>query len=529
MAEMQVDIVWDGKRWQFPNHPVEIIESVDVLASPPRYSPRRFRAQVDMGDVAAYLADGHAVSSIQCMISRDGVVVSSSPVKTITAARDGELATLSIAEEPDADRSMIPSRHNMRMRFVAQAATDRANAKIDARNAAKLEGMYGEPFEFDGIGWSREGGGNFEPVEVNLETHTAIFDDRIQGRVYPLVIGNPGRGAVLNSKGVRAARAYPIDSTGAAEKILVAGHTVTGGNVIIYQDGTGQEVFATETTTNLKGRSITQVDVSAAAVITYSEGDTYYAAWNSTAEGLPGNGADVLLYLVSQTRGVRLDLSRLETVSERLAGYVLDRFMDEQVSAWRVLLDEVLRLMPVALIPTPEGVGPVWLNFAPVAADVRMTVAEGADFSALTQDAEYGDTRSVVNAWSLKYAFTVNKGAYREVASADGTNYGAAAQSENTHGLRQGERQTAWVYDDATAQRIVGDWLQRTAFVRPSFEYLANPAVYGVEGTSPLEGGMIVEVTDASHSLTAAKAMVSKTRRFGDDLRITLTILDEWR
>ena len=389
----------------------------------------------------------------------------------------------------------------------------------------RRQALWGELLGPDVPGHKREGN------EFTQETHGVVYDERIRGMIYPLIFGNPGR-EVTSAPGpfqrASATRAFPIDDV--SKYLMVAGHLTTNGTIRVLQDGsaTGVEVLTTETAVDDLGRSITQIDVSAAATITYVEGDTYTTAWNGTASGLPNNAADVLGYLAAHTEGIRVDLASLETVAERLAGYTLDRYIDEPASPWRMLLTEVLPLVPVALVPTSNGVGFVWLNFDPTDADIRMTITEGPGFSAVTTTLPVDSGEKVINNWTLRYNFSVISGAYRTSARAEPSSYQAAAQSVSEYGTRDNSAQTAWIYERLTAERVVSDWMIRDHRARLEVQYLANPATYGIEGTTPLEAGMIVQITDASHSLTSAKAMVTKSRRFGDDLRITLTILDGW-
>ena len=125
------------------------------------------------------------------------------------------------------------------------------------------------------------------------------------------------------------------------------------------------------------------------------------------------------------------------------------------------------------------------------------------------------DSGSIVNRWTLNYAYSVRTGKYCEVATrgnqtvtADGVTtlgdqdaYCIASQAR--YGVIEKTIESVCVYDDATAGAILA-WMARAyAFPRRSVGYVV-PASY------KLYKGQIVRLTDAKVSIADQLAIVSE-------------------
>jgi hypothetical protein len=519
-----LDLDWDGRRWRFDDVVVDQSEDVDILAVDHGYSPRRYRIAVPMGDIAGFVALGHHPGTGRAVLSYEDRFQFDGPF-SIEAGREGELSVVHLEDRPIDDTPSLPPLYDMTVNFYDEGETAAARAawqayrdeywsrKSTQRWFGEL-GIYADPL-FPG------------PITMMREpspTAPVVYSERVEGLVYQLIIGQPG------SDGVVASPAYLIHAANGT--LQVAGHRITNGTVTIVQvwgDETATElVHTTFTSYDAEGREIAVVEISppdgsmGAPVVQVDPGSVYFVRFDGTARGLPSDVASVIGYLIDKTPGVRVDVRALQTLRVQLRGLVLDAAIYKSTSGWQILVDELLPILPVALVPTPFGVAPVLVNLRPPREDARTHVRVGSDIVYAGDRRHFGryDRRPVVNAWTIRFAWNARTEGFAREVTVGPSHVADAVVSVSRHGRRADVRETGWISDAPTAEALAVSLLERTALDREPLVYLARPSVFGSEGVLPLRAGEAYLWTDDEHHLDEHLVVVTSVRRQGDNLRI---------
>lgn len=518
----RIDVRWDGERWSATDLPVVVQESTSILASTqPGYSPRSFGFRMDLGNTLAKLAAGRHPATCQVQITFGGRLLSTAPVVSMVGARAGELTQVEVSDRRPRDGTKIPSLRDMRIVSVDEEQT--ARNQEQALEAARIQNDRYRRERIGDLEW-RNGSVVFTQKIVEAVWATA-YADKVEGRVYPLILGRPG------SDGTPAAPAYPIDASN--ELLLVAGHQCTPGAVIVYRvqtDGTRSAAgYTVSHTTDLSGRLVAVVDITSGQEVSgspigYDEGSNYFVAWNGTASGVDGDAAGLLRYLAGQDLGVRVDHGSITELRGTLASFSFGGVVTSPTSAWSLIQGNLLPMLPVIAVPTNQGVGFRHIQLDATGSDARVHLRAGPEL-VLTGPPKVAGGDTVRNLISVNYSYNLTSSGYANVVAGGAGTSDIGERSRQLHGVAEEEVDAPWVYSAAVAGQVLRNQLLRRAVDRVSLQYQCNPATHGVEGTVPLRVGDVVRLTDSDAGLTARTAMISSTRRFGQDLRVTLTLL----
>jgi hypothetical protein len=124
---------------------------------------------------------------------------------------------------------------------------------------------------------------------------------------------------------------------------------------------------------------------------------------------------------------------------------------------------------------------------------------------------------------TVEYAWDPHEGVYAgvvTVTAADSVYSAHAVAVEDRYD--GGALQARMVWEERTAALIAHDRVRMAARPPDTVAYMADPAVYGAEGTTPLRVGDALLLTDDDILLFGAPAMVGEIERDGDSLRITV-------
>tara|TARA_R110000751_G_scaffold18892_1_gene57126 strand:+ start:1026 stop:2372 length:1347 start_codon:yes stop_codon:yes gene_type:complete len=353
------------------------------------------------------------------------------------------------------------------------------------------------------------------------------------GAVYPLVFGGPGDASNPGSPGLI------VDQPGGNYQIMIAGHRVTPQNfqwwwpqAVPAVNGTGTNAlrnasFTASDITHLsdaRGRTVATFTIDPAADNVDLDVDRhggYFIAWTG-GDATPGGAGDVIRRIMRQS-SVRFDFQRSAAALNRLNGYQLDGYINDQVAPLQWVTKALLPLLPCSL---HSGVDGLYIKLWPWldgGNDVAFALEAGTDFSPgslVTYTASAAGTVNLQYKWradTAQYIGTVE-------ASADTSLWGAAGQTLNT---RVEKMETRAIWDDGTAHLVVQDRLRYGA--RPSRirRYTCDPSKYGIGGTHELRAGMPVSITDAEVSWDGLIAWVDEIERSGDSMAVQIRIR-EW-
>lgn len=495
-AHWCLTVVWAGRIFRWATSPLEIdTEAGEVLSfddglEPIDYedslqglgvaSPRSipidilFPAEID---VAEWVALGHDLSTATgevALWSEDTVweerrVILAGPIREPEYGEIDEPVSFSVDDALQLDRSIVPGRHSV----------------------------------------------------VSLEAWPLAPEDSI-GLVYPTVWGKPG--VLFDTGSTCAGSPAPVVyvAAGLATKVVVAGHRVQATSAIMFNEDGQTYTFNLDIETDGLGQVVTTIDLSVVSTGTFArEGTEYWISWfngdalvDAGGEAAQSAGA-VIGYLLGLS-SVSLD----RPAWAALGGPRIDGYIDEQVSPWEWVVDNALPILPLSVLPGPDGYYPILWRLG---AHPREAVAAISPDDDPTIEREgritYSKLAEVVNAFTFDYAIDPQVGDARrstvlagdaDLTAGEGGGY-YCEQSEARFGTREEELDSDIVWRAETASHCLARRAERAAL--PSRE-----VVYTVPyRLGWLRLGDIVLVTDSAVSLDEAVAIIVGLRWESED------------
>ena len=540
----QVRIEWDGRRQVWDGIDVELTESIDIASVRPGYRTQTLRLSLPFSwDVSAWMVnEGHSPSTARAIIVDGDELLSTMPVSAVVPGRLGEATRLTLGHQPAEDLSTIPPREDITTTQIDWTATNAMREQARAEYQAQLDRWESSLSVNDtsrwGSGASIYAYGPLQPIEITWEPPRVdpdtllAFDTKTLGRTYPACFGPAG------ADGTRAVRCIYIDTTN--YYVMVAGHTTTIGTGTLSGPKHGDPdtiVDVAVTTSHIRdesGRRITIVDVSSYvgsgqfATASDAVGKEFFFAWTGTARPLPGNAAAVIERLLVLTQGIRPDLTSLSNISHHLTGWTLGGVVHAETSAWSLLREVILPIVPVQLVPTVDGIGAVYTSVLRERSEAVRHLVEGSTLASIGRpswSAERG-VSAIRNTMTLEYAASAETRKFTRTVSVDGRHHAELARSVSRHGQRNASAfRSHWLYDSSTAHRAALEMVMRTAVNRPTYVYDASPELYGTGRPCETRIGDVVLLTHASEGISRRLAMcTSRTRRTGRIL-LGITVL----
>jgi len=373
----------------------------------------------------------------------------------------------------------------------------------------------------------------------------ATYRSDSEGKVYPLVIGNPGKyhdtdGAAQTTAG---SPAYVLDYTPllgsglGADKLLIAGHPVEANYVTIIDQEGASVVGTVVTEQDVNERPVSTVDVSAAGGVIDRYSDEFWVAWHEGG-GMPSpyhpgtalrGAGDVCRYVLGMST-LAVDHGRWAAAAGALNGFLIDTYLnDPDTGPWEWLEDNVLPLIPMSVVPGPDGLWPVIYD-----RDARTLhahpVEAGPDFQRSGPVTSERHPADVVNHLTLEYA---KDGVgddfvrYSELSPQPATDDPQATSNlyVKASASRFGEAaevvETDVVYDPGTASLVLEWWSREKTFSPESVPYMA------ATHWGWLSVGDTVALTDATLHLSDQVATVLEKAWASTGWAFTLLIDDD--
>ena len=261
---------------------------------------------------------------------------------------------------------------------------------------------------------------------------------------------------------------------------------------------------------------------------------TVYAAWYSLG-GLSPLCGDVLGYLLPLT-SLPVDAGRLQAVSGALGRYRIDCAITERVSPWDWIRDNLLPILPIAVVSGPRGLYPLLIRYAATAADAVAVLDVDVDTDIEPVDGISINGKDRANRIKLNYAYDYASGEYaasvtltgdsadilRDVATGDGpanirTDPRCIAARVAQGRVVDIEISSAVIYEDSTAWAVVADQAALRCEVR-------RDAVYNVpEGRYPqIERGSVVIIRESRRYVANVALVMDATTRGDGYVGLTL-------
>lgn len=354
--------------------------------------------------------------------------------------------------------------------------------------------------------------------------------DSAVGAAYPVPFGLPGVYTATDGTSLTApaSPAPMVDTTGGAERLLIADGRVEAASVTIHNldDGTS-DFFAVVATTDGRSREVSRVSLAVPGALTVDANNSYAVIFDQggggvlsdRAERLAGAG-DVAVYVLARST-LPIDYGAWQAARAALNAYTLAGYIDDpDASPMDWIIDNLLPLLPVSLVFGPLGLAPYVWPMQITATDAEMVIDATVHAGDLELDQDAPDqVGEFVPEVSIRYAFSLDGDAHRRRLTLTGnpTAITSALMAPTAqlraiwldHVARTGSEQPATqevesdiVGDDLTAARVLGWRAEMTSRPRRRVRYRASWAWGWVRL------GMIVSVTDTTLRLNEAVGIV---------------------
>lgn len=423
--------------------------------------------------------------------------------------------------------------------WIAGAAYENRRVLIEGRVTAPEIGAEGEPISFSLESNPWEDTALTIAASDQVRSNFSDADASADGEYIPTVFGRPGyfqsyAGNFVGTSGspalVIAAAAPPL-----ADTLVLTNHPVEATTVSIYS--TNDESASTFDIISLPtGSSGAYTYVSLVAETnSFRTIGEFYARWTtgnalvdpSTGRAVEGAG-DLLRYML-RLSSLNVDAGSVEAAVPYLNRFKVAGYINDAVSPWRWLQDNLLPLVPVSMfVDGPSLKALVW-RWDARKQDAVELITQGPGVSRVGRLRYTTSAVDVINDFSLEYAKRVRTGQYKKIAiltaappeinTAYATNLHVQT-SLNRYGKRSKTLTTDIVYDQETAHLILQWQSIAYGYTRREVTYTV-PQSYGW-----LSPGDVVLLTDDELSLTEQMCFVRGLEWGGPSLTLTLLILE---
>lgn len=407
-------------------------------------------------------------------------------------------------------------------------------------------GAYGEPIKFsleaNGFQDSRLTHTQTQKI-LPLVTWPGLFGsmpESSENKWYPIVFGTPGvytnfDGSISVTPG---SPAYVVDTSGPTPKALIAGHEVEASDVKILNDRTGiPAVVSVNTETDVLGQTVSTVDFPNAALFPYTSGDPIYVIWdqgggglwNDTRTGARTGAGELITYFLRLTT-LKTDLGTWRALSPALDSFKLAGYIDDAVSAWEYIEDNILPLVPLSIFATGEGISAVLWRREATKDEAVGTITAGGGV-ARVGPVEY-EKQTLYNDIRIDYAKDVRTGDALRSFGVIGSRKPSTGEPDlfstsfsRASFLRYGEKakslDTDIIYETATATNVL-QWMHRAS----AFPY--RVILYDVPvRLGFLYRGDLVLLTDPEIHLFEYLAFVRDIAWIDGRPRLSLVLIDD--
>lgn len=253
-------------------------------------------------------------------------------------------------------------------------------------------------------------------------TTWSTADSELEGKVYPLIIGQPGlyRRATGVAVGTSGSPAYVLTRSGDdAQKLLIAGHEVVATTILIYDEaGEGQTFNVTGEQDGL-GRVCSVVDVSGATGSFDLTDTQFWASWTTgggirspfSTSAVSGLG-DVCALLLLRT-SLRVDFQKWIAEGDLLNRVKIDTYVNEPTLTPWSFVTRLLDSMLVEVRSGPDGLYPQARMLDQASAEGVTTLTEDEDLEAVSGVTNRSRISEIINQTTIRFAQRAKTGDYR--------------------------------------------------------------------------------------------------------------------
>lgn len=372
-------------------------------------------------------------------------------------------------------------------------------------------------------------------LTITDETFASLPNDNNDGQPYQIVFGAPG--PFTKSDGTagttRGSTAFVLSTSGGLETLLIAGHHVRASTVKI-RDATNQTNQNSVTVVNTVDTNNAPIATATGVNLGGTESE-YYTIWDNGGalpnryndEAMSGGG-ELLRYMLDRS-SLRVDDGRVAAAEGLLNVYRFAGYIDDSVSPFEWLQDNLLPLLPVSISNGPDGIYPIVWRLDASASDA---VAHLDAAREIERDGPVSyERRDIFNELRLSYAYDPERDRYKrtitisgdasDLSSADIYSNAYSRVSQSRYGKSSNTIETEIVYETDTAQKILNWKIRASGFPARVVTYNA-PASYVW-----LQRGDVVTLTDPALSFSSQVALVQSVSIRLSALSVTLLINED--
>lgn len=300
--------------------------------------------------------------------------------------------------------------------------------------------------------------------------------------------------------------AYKVGAVSGNNRLILCGHELADtGSVTIYEDGVSAGARTPANTSNAQG------------YYAYDDHATDYAAadgaytWDASRGGVAKatdattavlGAAEVLRWLLSQS-GIQIDWARQEETLQRLGGWEVGLWVDQEVPALELIRDRLVPILPIVEV-SGSGAG-LWFALSdPHMREPELCLQAGQQLLGRDGGMSFSDLDAVRNRYTLNYAYDAITRTYAASISLNPDNDALCYLSDQLYGEQAEDAlSTACCWDEATAYRILRSRAARLALPRRILAY------YVAEDLLPsLRAGQVVTIEDGDRNLPETRAVI---------------------
>ena len=453
-----LEVDWLGKTWTWSGIRASLTERMELYSDEPTFRSVSVSVIFERLDVAAQYAAGHRLEGAPARLVLDGVTYLRGKCDTPRFGGLHHPVSFTVREVPWDDHGIFPPKHT----FYRQIPDLEA---LDEYFGGMSEFFGGPPPTVEEITQNPKLGPEFaEALAIDL----GFVSTRAIGYLYPFVFGAAGTTGDGTTDHHHRIPAYPVvifDTTLNAEKVLLAGHAVDASTVEIWSRENGsisdRVTFNVQYQEDHGGRSIAVCDLAGDVTIlshggSYSTERELFATWLTDAT--PGGAGQVIEAVLAQSTA-RVDWPRLRGARDWLDRYQLAGVIDEEVTPYEWVADNVLPLLSASVVTGRDG---IYLAPYHPDGDPLVTLEDGID---VVLDEEIRISGApVVNELRINFARSDWTRKHARSVTADSSTNAYSALSRQVYGARGEVITTDIVYDAATADLIAREKVRAQAF-----------------------------------------------------------------
>lgn len=309
---------------------------------------------------------------------------------------------------------------------------------------------------------------------VDLTTWPNCSENDI-GKVYPTLFGASAPSGSSSPGNTSISRALFVDTTGAAEVVLIAHHRLTSTTAVITDAASNTAAsLAIYYAADGRGHTCALVNVSTLTIV--GTDDEFFVTlpdggWPDPETGTAMSGAgSILATLLSLTR-LTVDRGRILAARDRLNRFKIGFTILEQVNLWEFITSNLSPILPMSFVTGPYGLFVIAYDYGATVRDCVDVLDFEEDVSIdlngnIEYDAEVGD---LYNAFTLDWALRARTGVMRGRMTLSGSRDEAdpfameslyCAASEARYGRREMAMESTVIYSEVTAGMVLS-WLAR--------------------------------------------------------------------